>query len=63
MTNPQNVYQRLVVGEQLGHLEYLVTPEKLARFQDAVEYPEALFPNIAAKEYLRVLRDITPSGL
>jgi hypothetical protein len=57
MTSPNSVYQRLVVGEQLGHLEYLVTPEKLALFRDAVEYPEALFPSIAVKEYLRVLRN------
>jgi hypothetical protein len=57
MTIADSVYQRLVVGEQLGHLEYLVTPEKLARFQDAVEYPGALFPNIASKEYLHVLRN------
>ena len=56
MTSTDSIYQRLVVGEQLGHLEYLVTPEKLARFQDAVEYPEALFPSIAIKEYLQVLR-------
>lgn len=55
MTSANGVYELLAVGEQLGHVEYLVTPEKLARFQDAVEYPEALFPGIAVKEYLRVL--------
>jgi hypothetical protein len=56
MNSTHSIYHRLVVGEQLGHLEYLITPEKLARFQDAVEYPEALFPGIAIKEYLQVLR-------
>lgn len=56
MTTTESIYQRLVVGEQLGHLEYLVTPEKLAQFQQAVEYPEAFFPSIAIKEYLQVLR-------
>jgi hypothetical protein len=46
----------LVIGEQLGHLEYVVTEEKLQAFRDAVEYPEALFPHIAVKEYLEVLQ-------
>ena len=51
------IYERLAVGEQLGHLEYLVTEDRLARFQEAVEYPEARFPHIAAQEFLHVLRD------
>jgi hypothetical protein len=53
----RSVYDKLVIGEQLGHLEYRVTPELLAQYQQSVEYPEALFPHIAVKEYIRVLRD------
>lgn len=57
MSNPQDIYDKLVVGDQLGHLEYLVTEDKLARFREAVEYPEAFFPSIAIKEYIQVLRE------
>jgi hypothetical protein len=57
MSSTQTFYDRLVVGEQLGHLEYLVTEDVLARFREAVEYPEARFPHIAAMEHLHVLRD------
>ena len=57
MTSAESVYDSLDVGEQLAHLEYLVTQDKLELFRDAVEYPEALFPNIAVKEYLYVLRN------
>lgn len=55
MTGQERYLQRITVGEQLGHLEYTVTAGKLLRFQEAVEYPEAAFPNIAAREYLAVL--------
>jgi hypothetical protein len=48
-------YQRLEIGEQLGHLEYIITPEHLQLFREAVEFPEACFPSIAAKEYAEVL--------
>ena len=50
------IYDRLVLGEQLGHLEYLVTGELLEQFRAAVGYPEAAFPHLAVKEYLEVLR-------
>ncbi|HLF04110.1 MAG TPA: MaoC/PaaZ C-terminal domain-containing protein, partial [Dehalococcoidia bacterium] len=50
-----DAYQRLEIGEQLGHLEYAVTPEQLQLFREAVEFPEACFPSIAAKEYAEVL--------
>ncbi len=50
------VYDGLVVDEQLGHLEYVVTEELLREFQEAVGYPEAGFPHIAVKEYIEVLR-------
>jgi hypothetical protein len=56
VSQASSVFNRLEVGEQLGHLEYQVTPELLARFQEAVDYPEALFPHIAVEEYMRVLR-------
>ena len=47
--------QELVVGDQLGHLEYVVTEENLALFRHAVDYPEARFPSIALAEPARVL--------
>ncbi len=55
--NPQisDPYQLLEVGGQLGHLEYAITPEQLQLFRDAVEFPQACFPSIAAKEYAEVL--------
>ena len=57
MTGSGNaVYDGLVVDEQLGHLEYVVTQKLLAEFQEAVGYPEAGFPHIAVKEYIEVLR-------
>ncbi len=55
MTGGERYFQRITVGEQLGHLEYTVTAGKLLRFREAVAYPEAAFPNIAAREYVEVL--------
>ena len=55
MTGEDRYLQRLPIGGQLGHLEYSVTAEKLRLFRDAVGYPEAAFPNIAAREFLEVL--------
>ncbi len=55
MTTPQEIYDRLTIDEQLAHLEYTVTEEQLELLQEAVEYPQALFPHIAVKEYLEVL--------
>ena len=48
-------YEELEIGEQLAHLEYVITAEKLQLFREAVEYQQAQFPSIAAKEYLKVL--------
>jgi hypothetical protein len=55
MVQSGDPYQLLEIGEQLGHLEYSITPEQLQAFQEAVEYPQACFPSIAAKEYAEVL--------
>lgn len=55
MNGTGDPYQRLEIGEQLGHLEYVITPEQLQLFREAVEFPEACFPSIAAKEYAEVL--------
>jgi hypothetical protein len=55
MPTADEIYQKLSIGEQLAHLEYLVTEDKLRLFRDAVEYPEASFPSIAVKEYIEVL--------
>ncbi len=51
-----SAYETLVIDEQLGHLEYMVTQDLLSQFQQAVGYPEAAFPHIAVKEYIEVLR-------
>ena len=55
MTSPESYIQQIPVGEQLGYLEYTVTADKLRRFREAVGYPEAAFPNLAAREYREVL--------
>ena len=31
-----NIYDSLVVGEQLAHLEYIVTPDLLEEYQEVV---------------------------
>ena len=51
-----NIYDSLVVGEQLAHLEYIVTPELLEEYQEVVGYKESLYPHIAAKEYIEVIK-------
>ncbi len=43
------------MGEQLGHLEYLVDCEKLHLFRQAVAFPNAQCPNIAAREHFVLL--------
>ena len=48
-------YQRLPVGGQLGHLEYLVKREDLELYRSAVGYPEAGFPSLAIAEFRQVL--------
>jgi len=55
MSTALEIYSKLSIGEQLAHLEYLITEDKLKLYQDAVEYPEASFPSIAVKEYIEVL--------
>ncbi len=55
MTGEEGHLQRIPIGEQLGYLEYPVTADKLRRFRDAVEYQDATFPSIAAREYLEVM--------
>ena len=51
-----NIYDSLVVGEQLAHLEYIVTPELLEEYQEVVGYKESFYPHIAAKEYIEVIK-------
>jgi hypothetical protein len=55
MSTVEEIYRELSIGEQLAHLEYVVTEDKLRLFQEAVEYPDAGFPSIAVKEYIEVL--------
>ena len=52
MADPQLkplVYDDLVIGEELGAYEYLLTQEMLDRFRLAVDDPEASFPTLAVK--------------
>ena len=42
------------IGQQLGFLEYMVTSESLESCREAVEYPEAAYPNIVARECLKI---------
>ncbi|MBM3943546.1 MAG: hypothetical protein FJ316_11645 [SAR202 cluster bacterium] len=55
MTSSLGAYDKLEVGEQLGHLEYVVTQEQLNAFRQAVDFPEAACLSIAVKEYAEVL--------
>ncbi len=48
-------YQRLPIGGQLGHLEYLVKGEDLELYRSAVGYPEAGFPSLALAEFRQIL--------
>jgi hypothetical protein len=51
----QNLSPNQKLGHQLGHLEYLVTPEALEQYRTAIEYPSARFPNLAVREFREVL--------
>ena len=51
------------IGLQLGNLEYLVTPETLGLYRDAVDYSVAAFPNLVARECLEVLAQKISIGL
>ena len=42
-------YDDLVIGEQLGSFEYVLTQEMLDDFRESVEDPEACFPTLAVK--------------
>ena len=55
MTGQISNSRGIPIGLQLGNLEYLVTPESLGLYRDAVGYPVAEFPNSAARECLEVL--------
>ena len=54
-SNPLHAPAQAPMGEQLGHLEYTITPEVLAQYREALAYPEAGFPNLAAAEWREVL--------
>ena len=41
--NNANIYDSLAVGEQLAHLEYIVTPELLEEYREVVGYTEAYY--------------------
>ena len=56
MKSMQYIVNRLPIGEQLGYLEYTLTQKMLNLFSEAVGYPSASFPNIAALECLEVFR-------
>ena len=42
-------YDKLVIGEELGSYEYVLTQEMLDNFRAAVDDPEASFPTLAVK--------------
>ena len=42
------------IGDELGTLDYTITEAKMRTYREAVEYPEAHFPTIAAKEYSKL---------
>lgn len=47
-------FRGVPLGQQLGFLEYLVTPESLDSYRKAVDYGEAAYPNIVAGECLAI---------
>ncbi len=46
---PEMVYDNLVIGEELGSYEYLLTQEMLDSYRLSVDDPDAVFPTIAVK--------------
>ena len=42
-------YDEIVIGEELGSYEYLLTQEMLDNFRAAVEDPDAPYPTLAVK--------------
>jgi len=42
-------YDKLVIGEELGSYEYVLTQKMLDNFRAAVDDPEASFPTLAVK--------------
>jgi len=69
MANPELkplVYDDLVIGEELGAYEYLLTQEMLDNFRASVEDPEAPFPTLAVKHdatALAMVYDDTTGGV
>ena len=60
------VYDDLVIGEELGAYEYLLTEEMLDTFRASVDDPEAPFPTLAVKHdatALAMVYDDTTGGV
>ncbi|MCI0798478.1 MAG: hypothetical protein J4N90_05905, partial [Chloroflexi bacterium] len=60
------VYDDLVIGEELGAYEYLLTQEMLDTFRASVDDPEAPFPTLAVKHdatALAMVYDDTTGGV
>lgn len=45
----QGLFDRIEVGEDLGTLEYVLTPEMLNDYRRVVDNPHAAYPTIAAR--------------
>ena len=59
-------YDDLVIGEQLGSFEYVLTQKMLDDFREAMEDPEAAFPTLAVKHdatALAMVYDDTTGGV
>ena len=54
---PELVYDNLVIGEELGSYEYLLTQEMIDEYRKSVDDPKGLVPTIAVKH------DATALGL
>ena len=54
---PELDYNKLVIGEELGSYEYVLTQEMVDEYRKSVDDPEGVFPTIAVKH------DATALGL
>ena len=54
---PELDYNTLVIGEELGSYEYVLTQEMVDQYRKSVDDPEGVFPTIAVKH------DATALGL
>ena len=54
---PELDYNNLVIGEELGSYEYVLTQEMVDQYRKSVDDPEGVFPTIAVKH------DATALGL